>query len=77
MRRPDDPDQRIGAMTLTKWKAKIDMTAESSKSPKLADERGDPNRLFTNELNDQINGFEKQAWCRLQRRSSRRRAHGL
>lgn len=61
MRRPDDPDQRIGAMTLTEWKANIDMTAESSKNPKLADELGDPNRLFTNELIDEINAFDKQA----------------
>ena len=61
MRRPDDPDQRMGAMTLAEWKVNIDMTAESSKNPKLADELGDPNRLFTNELIDEINAFDKQA----------------
>ena len=61
MRRPDDPDQRMGAMTLAEWKANIDMTAESSKNPKLADELGDPSRLFTNELIDEINAFDKQA----------------
>jgi NitT/TauT family transport system substrate-binding protein len=61
MRRPDDPDQRMGAMTLAEWKVNIEMTAESSKNPKLADELGDPNRLFTNELIDEINAFDKQA----------------
>jgi len=37
MRRPDDPDQRMGAMTLAEWKVNINMAAESSKDPKLAD----------------------------------------
>lgn len=61
MRRPDDPDQRIGASSLAEWKANIEMTTESSKNPKLAEELGDPNRLFTNELIDEINAFDKQA----------------
>lgn len=61
MRRPDDPDQRMGASSLAEWKANIEMTAESTKNPKLAEELGDPNRLFTNELIDEINAFDKQA----------------
>jgi len=61
MRRPDDPDQRMGAMSLAEWKANIEMAAESSKNPKLAEELGDPNRLFSNELIDEINAFDKQA----------------
>lgn len=61
MRRPDDADQRIGAMTLAEWKTNIEMTIETSKNAKLADELGDPNRLFTNELIDEINAFDKQA----------------
>jgi NitT/TauT family transport system substrate-binding protein len=61
MRRPDDADQRMGAMTLAEWKANVDMAAETSKNPKLADELGDPNRLFTNELIDEINAFDRQA----------------
>lgn len=61
MRRPDDPDQRMGASSLAEWKANIEMTAESTRNPKLADELGDPNRLFTNELIDEINAFDKQA----------------
>ncbi|MBB3181738.1 ABC transporter substrate-binding protein [Variovorax sp. Sphag1AA] len=61
MRRPDDPDQRMGASSLSEWKANIEMTADSSKNPKLAEELGDPNRLFTNELIDDINAFDRQA----------------
>jgi NitT/TauT family transport system substrate-binding protein len=65
MRRTDDPDQRMGASTLAEWQANIEMTAESSKNPKLAAELGDPNRLFTNELIDDINAFDKQAIIQL------------
>jgi NitT/TauT family transport system substrate-binding protein len=61
MRRSDDPDQRFGASSLAEWKANIDMTAETSKNPKLAEELGDPNRLFTNELIDEVNAFDRQA----------------
>ncbi|MDN8617768.1 hypothetical protein [Variovorax ginsengisoli] len=65
MRRPDDPDQRMGASSLAEWKANIEMTAESTKNPKLAEELGDPNRLFTNELIEDINAFDKQAVVRM------------
>ena len=61
MRPPGDPDQRMGAMTLAEWQANIEMTAESSKNPKLADELGNPNRLFTNELIDDVNAFDRKA----------------
>lgn len=61
MRHPDDPDQRIGAMSLAEWQANIKMTAESTKNAKLADEIGDPNRLFTNELIDEVNAFDRNA----------------
>lgn len=61
MRRPDDPDQRMGAMTLAEWQTNIAMTSEASKNPKLADELGDPKRLFTNELIDDINAFDRAA----------------
>ncbi len=65
MRRPDDPDQRMGASSLAEWKTNIEIAAESSKNPKLADELGDPNRLFTNELIDEINAFDKAGVVRL------------
>jgi NitT/TauT family transport system substrate-binding protein len=61
MRRPEDPDQRMGASSLAEWTANIAMAADSSKNPKLAEELGDPTRLFTNELIDEINAFDKQA----------------
>ena len=51
----------MGAMTLAEWKTNVEMTAESSKSPKLAEEIGDPNRLFSNELIDEINAFDRNA----------------
>jgi len=65
MRRPDDPDQRMGAQTLVEWQANIAMTAEASRNPKLADELGDPNRLFSNELIDDVNAFDRQAVIQL------------
>jgi NitT/TauT family transport system substrate-binding protein len=61
MRRPDDPDQRMGASSLAEWTANIALAAESSKNPKLAEELGDASRLFTNELIDEINAFDKQS----------------
>jgi NitT/TauT family transport system substrate-binding protein len=61
MRRPEDPDQRMGASSLAEWTANIAMAADSSKNPKLAEELGEPTRLFTNELIDEINAFDKQA----------------
>ena len=61
MRRPDDPDQRIGASSLAEWKANIEMAAEGSKNPGLAGELGDPSRLFSNELIDEVNAFDRQA----------------
>jgi NitT/TauT family transport system substrate-binding protein len=61
LRRPDDPDQRMGASSLAEWRANIDLTAETSKNPKLAEELGDANRLFSNDLIDEINAFDKQA----------------
>jgi NitT/TauT family transport system substrate-binding protein len=67
MRRPDDPDQRMGAQTLAEWQANIAMTAESSRNPKLGEELGDPNRLFTNELIDEVNAFDKQAVVQMAR----------
>lgn len=61
MRRADDPDQRFGASSLAEWKANIDSAAETSKNPKLAEELGDANRVFSNELIDEINAFDRAA----------------
>ena len=67
LRRPDDADQRMGASSLAEWRANIEMAAETSKNPKLAEELGDPNRLFSNELIDEVNAFDKQAVIQMAR----------
>ncbi len=61
MRQPGDPDQRMGASSLAEWVANVETTAQTSNNPDLAKQLGDPNRLFTNELIDEINDFDKQA----------------
>lgn len=67
MRRPDDPDPRLGAQSLIEWQTNIAIAAESSKNPKLAQELGDPNRIFSNELIDEINAFDPQAVIQMAR----------
>ena len=47
--------------SLAEWKSNIEMAVDGSRNPKLADELGDPNRLFTNELIDEVNAFDRQA----------------
>ncbi|CAN5624985.1 ABC transporter substrate-binding protein [soil metagenome] len=64
MRRDNDADPRIGASSLAEWRANIDTAAETSKNPKLAAEIGDPNGVFTNELIDEVNDFDKAAVIR-------------
>lgn len=60
MRRPDDPDQRFGASSLAEWKAHIEVTAETAKLPDLA-RQVDANKVFSNELIDEVNQFDKAA----------------
>lgn len=64
MRRADDADKRIGASSLAEWKANIDTAAETSRNPRLATEIGDPNTVFTNELIDEVNDFDRAAVVR-------------
>ena len=59
MRRPNDPDQRMGASSLYDWTSQISMTSDSSKNPQLAAQLGDPKKLYTNELIDEVNAFDK------------------
>ena len=61
MRSPADADKRIGASSLAEWKANIDTAAETSKNPRLGAEIGDANTVFTNELIDEVNDFDKTA----------------
>lgn len=64
MRRPSDPDQRMGASSAFDWSSQIAMSSESSKDPQLATKLGDPARLYTNELIDEVNAFDRAAVIR-------------
>ena len=61
IRWPDDPDQRFGASTLTEWKAIIEVTSRSTNNPQLPQQLGDPSNVFTNELIDEVNRFDRAA----------------
>jgi NitT/TauT family transport system substrate-binding protein len=64
LRRPDDPDQRMGASSAEEWKMTIASVAKSSNNPQLPQQVGDPASIFTNELIDEINNFDKAAVIR-------------
>jgi len=64
MPRPDNPDQRMGSTTVEDWNALIAMTAETVGDPQLATKIGDPQRLFTTDMIDEINAFDKEAIIR-------------
>jgi NitT/TauT family transport system substrate-binding protein len=64
VRRPDDPDQRMGASNADQWKGTIASVAKSSNNPLLPQQIGDPGNVFTNELIDEINDFDKDAVVR-------------
>jgi NitT/TauT family transport system substrate-binding protein len=61
IRWPDDKDQRFGASTAEEWKAIIDITAKSTNNPQLPQQIGDVANVFTNELVDEINQFDRAA----------------
>lgn len=67
MRRVDDSDQRMGASSAAEWKSNIEVAAATSKNSRLAEQIGDVNRLFTNELIDDINNFDKRAVVQMAR----------
>jgi NitT/TauT family transport system substrate-binding protein len=58
---PDNPDQRMGATNVEQWNALIAMTAETVNDPRFAAKIGDPHKLFTNDLIDEINAFDRAA----------------
>ncbi|MBC5767728.1 ABC transporter substrate-binding protein [Ramlibacter albus] len=60
MRRPDDSDQRFGASSLEEWKAHIAVASETAKMPELA-KQVDANKVFSNELIDEVNAFDRKA----------------
>jgi NitT/TauT family transport system substrate-binding protein len=65
LRKPGDPDQRMGASSAEEWKLTIANVAKSSNNPQLPQQVGDPANIFTNELIDEINNFDKAAVIRL------------
>jgi NitT/TauT family transport system substrate-binding protein len=64
IRRPDDPDQRWGASSLEEWQQIVAITARSTGNPQLPQQLGDLRNVFTNELIDEINAFDKAAVVR-------------
>jgi NitT/TauT family transport system substrate-binding protein len=64
LRRPDDADQRLGASSAEAWKLTIANVAQSSNNPQLPQQVGDPANIFTNELIDEVNAFDKAAVIR-------------
>jgi NitT/TauT family transport system substrate-binding protein len=60
----DNPDQRMGATTVEDWTALIAMTSETAGDPQLAARIGDPHKLFTTEMIDDINAFDREAVIR-------------
>jgi NitT/TauT family transport system substrate-binding protein len=59
IRRPDDQDQRWGASSVDEWKSLIAIAAKSTNNPALPQQIGDPHSVFTNELIDEINKFDR------------------
>ena len=60
IRMPDDADQRWGASSLAEWKANVEFTSEAAKMPDLS-KLVDANKVFSNELIDEVNQFDKNA----------------
>ena len=54
----------MGAMNVAEWKSNVETAALISKDPKLALEIGALSNIFTNELIDEINDFDKAAIVR-------------
>jgi len=64
IRWPDDADQRFGASTAAEWATMIDITSKSINNPQLPQQLGDVSNVFTNELIDEINRFDRDAVIR-------------
>lgn len=57
----DDPDQRMGPSTSKDWQAQVQIAADITKNPNLAKELGDPAKLYSNDLIDDVNKFDRKA----------------
>ena len=63
-RRTDDPDQRWGASSIEEWKTHIAIASQATNNPQMAQQIGGLSNVFTNELVDEINAFDKAAVIR-------------
>jgi NitT/TauT family transport system substrate-binding protein len=61
VRRPDDPEQRLGATSPDDWTAALHNAVTGTNNPELANRFGDGSDVFTNELLDEVNDFDKAA----------------
>lgn len=64
MRRDNDPDQRLGASTTTEWQTMVQVATKATGNAQLPQQIGDLGNVFTNELIDEINTFDKAAIVR-------------
>ncbi|WP_162584782.1 hypothetical protein [Variovorax sp. RA8] len=58
------PDLRWGASRQEEWQQIVAITASSTANPQLPQQLGDLRNVFTNELIDEINAFDKAAVVR-------------
>jgi NitT/TauT family transport system substrate-binding protein len=61
VRRPDDPEQRLGATSPDDWTVALRAAVIGSSNPDLAKQMGGGDNVFTNELIDEVNDFDKVA----------------
>lgn len=64
LRREDDPDQRWGASTASEWQTLVTVAAQSTGNAQLSQQIGGLGNVYTNELIDDINNFDKAAIVR-------------
>jgi NitT/TauT family transport system substrate-binding protein len=64
VRRSDDPEQRLGATSPDDWAAALRSAVIGTNNPDLARQFGDGSNVFTNELIDEVNDFDKAAIIR-------------
>lgn len=61
VRRPGDPEQRLGATSPDDWSAALHGAVVGTNNPALEILFSDGSRVFTNELIDEVNNFDKAA----------------
>jgi NitT/TauT family transport system substrate-binding protein len=61
VRRPDDPEQRLGATSSEDWASALRAAVTGTNNSDLASQMGEGSKVFTNELIDEVNDFDKAA----------------